>query len=1067
MRFRPAALAAVLSLAPGGVLAESGEWDPQSAESVMGLPVLEIELDPPMQDAGDPFSLVGIEKGAILTHDLVQSAMQKLWLTGKVAKVEALAEALTGGGALLKLKYTHRLRIQSVSFKGNKKLKKKKLLDLVGFRPDMELLPDTVQSIESTLAKEYDLRGYPDASFLIEQVPGLDPGEISLSVTVIEGIPTRIAHLELAYDGEDPLEGPVPLNELRDALSMGDGDVHDKVRLDKGLAAIEAELIEAGHLNAIAGPPETLTGESGELAMRILVHAGPLLRFVIEGNDHLPDDEALAVMDPEAILPLDASLVEEMASRLADRYRSLGFVDASVVVHQKIDEEAGLLVYRFTVVEGPRVRVKRIDFVGNTHFKRKFLLKQVESYLYEAISYDTVFGGVSFEATRALLMSGGSGSNPATDQTKPLAQWPPEWIYWKEAYEKAVEHLVELYISQGYLGVQVAQPAIARNGETIVVTIVIDEGIRTFVESVDYEGNDQVPDLDLADATGIEKGAPFSGLGVKDAESAILGVYADRGYRFAAVKTDVVFSEDATFASVRYLVVEGPQVLVGDVLVLGNGLTSSSLVKDRAGLDPGEVFTLKAEQKALKALHELDIFRSVSIEMVEASVPAGNKTILIQVDERKPQYLALKGGASTGEGVRGSMEYAYRNLFGYALDFHFRIALNYRLFFVDVTDEFRDWYLSMPLIDQLERNVNVGLRIPHLPKIGRVFSLEFAFTHLRKNSSIYGITTNSVFGTIHLGSGKKFGLSIQSGLESSFINANSLVTEDLLGLPDCSQEILQLGLPCLNQSDKRALRIPKTDKPAAFVVTGGTLVLDFRDNPFNPTKGFSLNLSVSWIISPRIVNFSWYAPVAVGGQRLPAAPYRTGEFLKDVLHEEARPNILKFYGDMTGYISLGTPRLVLMLHTGGGIIVPLPGHTHTFPDRVFYLGGSRSLRGFPEESVCAQDEYAKNKKNGQCFLGGELMVILKVELRAMLKGSFGLAFFVDAGNLWHGWDDRYGTGGVGRWFRIFTDLRATAGMGIRYITPVGPINFDIGFLLNRREVLGEPIAGFHFSIGTF
>jgi outer membrane protein assembly factor BamA len=371
----------------------------------------------------------------------------------------------------------------------------------------------------------------------------------------------------------------------------------------------------------------------------------------------------------------------------------------------------------------------------------------------------------------------------------------------------------------------------------------------------------------------------------------------------------------------------------------------------------------------------------------------------------------------------------------------------------------------MPLMDQLERNVGVGLTLPHLPKIGNWVTVEANFAHIRKNSNIYGITTNATGLSLLLGTQKRFNVTLQSGFESSFITANTEITEDLLSLPQCgSEDEAGVGDDCLNPVDRRALRVPQTDSPAAFVVTTGKLALDFRDNPFNPTKGFSLNTSVSWIYSPKAVDYTWFEPWEIDGERIPLGTYRTTHYAQDVHHEKAISNILKIYADVTGYISLGTPRVVLMLHAGTGIIVPLPGHTHTFPDRFFYLGGARTLRGVPEEALCAQDEFAEKQ---QCFLGGELMVMYKTELRVMVRGNFGLAFFVDAGNIWHGWDDRYETKGLEDWYDVFAELRYTAGMGIRYITPVGPINLDVGFLLNRREALHDPVGQFHFSIGTF
>ena len=47
------------------------------------------------------------------------------------------------------------------------------------------------------------------------------------------------------------------------------------------------------------------------------------------------------------------------------------------------------------------------------------------------------------------------------------------------------------------------------------------------------------------------------------------------------------------------------------------------------------------------------------------------------------------------------------------------------------------------------------------------------------------------------------------------------------------------------------------------------------------------------------------------------------------------------------------------------------------------------------------------------------------------------------------------------------ELRGSVGFGLRYRSPIGPIRFDVGFKLDRREIGGnpEPRRAFHFSIG--
>jgi outer membrane translocation and assembly module TamA len=70
--------------------------------------------------------------------------------------------------------------------------------------------------------------------------------------------------------------------------------------------------------------------------------------------------------------------------------------------------------------------------------------------------------------------------------------------------------------------------------------------------------------------------------------------------------------------------------------------------------------------------------------------------------------------------------------------------------------------------------------------------------------------------------------------------------------------------------------------------------------------------------------------------------------------------------------------------------------------------------------------------------------------------ELGAALFTDGGNVF----DRVTEIDLG-------ELRGSVGFGLRYKSPIGPIRFDIGFKLDRREIGGqlERARAFHFSIG--
>ena len=139
----------------------------------------------------------------------------------------------------------------------------------------------------------------------------------------------------------------------------------------------------------------------------------------------------------------------------------------------------------------------------------------------------------------------------------------------------------------------------------------------------------------------------------------------------------------------------------------------------------------------------------------------------------------------------------------------------------------------------------------------------------------------------------------------------------------------------------------------------------------------------------------------------------------------------------------------------------LADDSQTYPNRSFYLGGVDTMRGYLQDALVPQDvaeRVAADPMLGpnDVVRGCDAFVLLRTELRFPIAGQLHGGVFADVGNLWA---DASELNPV--------DLRPTAGLGLRLATPVGPLAFDYGFILIRREALREPVGAFHFSIGLF
>jgi outer membrane protein insertion porin family len=118
----------------------------------------------------------------------------------------------------------------------------------------------------------------------------------------------------------------------------------------------------------------------------------------------------------------------------------------------------------------------------------------------------------------------------------------------------------------------------------------------------------------------------------------------------------------------------------------------------------------------------------------------------------------------------------------------------------------------------------------------------------------------------------------------------------------------------------------------------------------------------------------------------------------------------------------------------------------------YFTGGESSIRGFRYDALPAVGAPFEPGAEGGMSTGGNALFLFNQELAVPLVDPIHLLFFYDTGNLYWQVSD----------FDI-TDLRHSAGLGIRIKTPVGPLRLEYGWKLDRRE--DESSGRLHFSFG--
>ena len=111
------------------------------------------------------------------------------------------------------------------------------------------------------------------------------------------------------------------------------------------------------------------------------------------------------------------------------------------------------------------------------------------------------------------------------------------------------------------------------------------------------------------------------------------------------------------------------------------------------------------------------------------------------------------------------------------------------------------------------------------------------------------------------------------------------------------------------------------------------------------------------------------------------------------------------------------------------------------PSLRFFAGGDQSVRGFGYEKISPKND------DGD-LTGARYLSVGSVELQVPVMNKVRMAIFTDVGTATNDYGDD-------------TDIKVGTGLGVRYISPVGPIRADIGVGVSETHI---PIR-LHFGLG--
>ena len=852
----------------------------------------------------------------------------------------------------------------------------------------------------------------------------------------------------------------LPEEDLRQAMSERFGALPDAGRANDVARALIEVYRQRGYVRARVEPQVQELHDPDRAVMTFTIDAGaraPIQRVDVRGLEAADKLGLLAETEARPGAPYDSVALQRRLERYENDMRSRGYYEARAT-HSAEFTPDGQAIVAIAVERGPLVR---IAFAGDplpsdaredlVPLRREGSVEQdlledaeraIRDYFHargyrdaEAVHTREVTGSelvITFTIKRGprhvlerVEIKGNSAITTA-ELTK-LMQLETGEPFREAGVARAVAAVTDVYRSRGFTRAAVepvvsvlprpggSSPAADREVE---VVFTLTEGPRTIVGTITLQGNTVLSEGQIRELMTTAPGRPYSQVELVQDHDRIQLEYLNRGYENVVVQPVATLVDNDTRADVRISISEGPQIIVDHIIILGNRRTSTETIERAVVLEPGQPLGLSARVDSQQRLAALGLFRRFRItELRHGSEP--RRDILVEVEEAPPTTIGYGGGLEGGSQLR-------TNDAGQAEE---RFELAPRGFFEIGRRNLFGKNRSVNLFTRVALKTRESETTTPAPETDYGFN-EYRVVAAYREPRVFN-TAADVLVTATL----------DQAIRSSFnFRSRELRAEAGLRL---AQIYGVSGRYSYEQNELFDERFGEEEQPEIdrfFPQVGLSIVSlstfrDTRNDPLDPDRGTFLSADNS------------VAARAMGSE--------VG-FLKTYLQASTfrrLPATRRMVVRMRGVVGLakGFERTVDDVGDDGQ---PITVFVEDLPaSERFFAGGDTSVRGFSTDRLGTEATITESGFP----TGGNGLIVLNGELLVNVWRALDVVGFVDGGNVF----PRVGDVDV-------TELRAAAGFGVRYRSPVGPVRIDWGFNLDPRELVPgtlERRSVLHVSLG--
>lgn len=285
----------------------------------------------------------------------------------------------------------------------------------------------------------------------------------------------------------------------------------------------------------------------------------------------------------------------------------------------------------FNILEGPKTKIKNINFVGNNNYKDN----ELKSIL------------VTKETAWFRFMD--------TNDT-----YDPERV----EYDRFL--LKEFYTSLGYADFRVISSTadFSPGKDYFNLTYTIEEGDKYNYGKIDLQS--YIEDVDVSKFVkliNIKEGRLYNSSQIKKVVEKITDSLGDAGYSNAVIYPEEEKNYDNKTINIKFIIEKAPKVNINKINIRGNLKTHDKVIRRQFKIGEGDLFNRSVISKGEQNLRNLDYFENIEVDAVAAK-SNDRADVNISLEEKSTASIQFEVGYNTMEGIVGRVNYLERNLIG-------------------------------------------------------------------------------------------------------------------------------------------------------------------------------------------------------------------------------------------------------------------------------------------------------------------------------------------------------------------------------------------------------------------